>query len=321
VSSNGKMLALTSPNPLERAIEQVASKQRLDLRVGDWGFSLNLKSGKFEVYRAGRHDLAHLTVAWRTGSGDIDVHLTFGHEAAMRGAGKKRWVPVFKIPRASLEAAGVHVGAAAERVMLPHLRRNYRRFRPGWLAHRSYFVTVAGEEPMLDWLLGIAPRKRGKYRFESRRLLDPEAYPPELVDGTYDPRVLHWLEDRERRLPVSALRVRRRQIVRADGILLYYVAASNVTAGWYGIKQRDVQSMSRETCRSLFDSIVPLVKPEHADKWDQIVSGLGMDDHEGPRELSHGVRQFLRAPRNPIGQAAERGEVDRTPLWRRGSKK
>ena len=46
---------------------------RLDLRIDDWGFHLNMASGKFAVYRANQPDLAHVVVTWRTCAGQILV--------------------------------------------------------------------------------------------------------------------------------------------------------------------------------------------------------------------------------------------------------
>jgi len=60
------------------------------LASGEWGFVLNLNTGKFEVYRANRPDLAHLIIMWGTKSGEVDVHLTYRHEGAMAD-GKPCW--------------------------------------------------------------------------------------------------------------------------------------------------------------------------------------------------------------------------------------
>jgi len=275
--------------------------QPIRFGIGEWGFILNLNTGKFVVYRTKRPDLAHLTIMWGTRSGDLDVHLAYRHEGAMADSKPKDYVPLFTMSKASLEAAGMAYSENAERIMIPYLRRAYRKFRPGWLAHRNYYVTVLGNEIMMKWLRDLAPKRRRKYRFDPRRL-DPEHYPPEMLESVYDPRILHYLEGDELKVPVSATRVRRGHIVKDDGIQLFFMAGPNGTKGWWGMKQRDLHAMMREQVRYAFDKLVPLVQPEHADIWEQIVAGLGMEDFKESRSFAHTVRQFLTDPRNPVGR-------------------
>lgn len=276
-------------------------KRPLRFGTDEWGFVLNLNTGKFEVYRTNRPDLAHLTIMWGTRSGDLDVHLTYRHEGSMADGNPKDYVPLFTMSRALLEAAGIAYSENSERIMIPHLRRTYRKFRPGWLAHQNYFVTVFDNEMMMKWFRDLAPKRGRKYRFDPRRL-DPQHYPPEMLDCMYDPHVLHYLEEDELKAPVSASRIRRGHIVKEDGILLYFMSLPDGTTGWYGMKQRDVTAMMRDQMRYVFDKLVPLVQPGHADIWEKVVRGLGMNDFEGTRHMAHMVRQFLTNPRNLVGQ-------------------
>src|ERR1700733_174563 len=78
---------------------------RLDLRVDDWGFYVNMTRGKFEIYRANQPDLAHLVMMWRTASGELDVHVTYEHERALRPT-DKQYESIARFPLAELHALG-----------------------------------------------------------------------------------------------------------------------------------------------------------------------------------------------------------------------
>src|SRR5258708_35133575 len=91
----------------------VPEPARFDLRIADWGLSLNLASGKAQVYRANRPDLAHLTISWKRKNGEVsdylDVHLTYGHEQALAArTSNKDWRPFARIPIPKLERLGAH---------------------------------------------------------------------------------------------------------------------------------------------------------------------------------------------------------------------
>lgn len=273
----------------------------LRFSIGVWGFMVNLNAGKCVVHRANRPDLAHLTIMWGPERDHMDAHLALGHEGAMADGKPKQYVSLFKISKARLEEVGLAYSESVARIMIPHLRTAYRKFRPGWLAHQNYFLTVFDDEVMKKWLRDLAPKQGRKYRFDPQRL-DPQHYPPEMLTCAYDPRILHHLEEEDSKAPVSASRVRRGHIVNDDGILLNFLTLPDGTRGWYGMKQRDVTAMMSDHMKYLFDKLMPLVEPEHAAIWERVVKALGMEDFEQSRHIAHMIRQFLTNPRNLVGQ-------------------
>lgn len=279
--------------------------KRIDLALGsDWRVHVNFDSGKLVLSRANRPDLAHLTIFWGTASGELDIHLTHEHERAMVDREPKVHDPIAIFTKAELETAGLR---AQETIVNPRtiafLKAKYRKWRPGWLAANGYILTVSNREQVISWGKSVLPKKRGKYRFD-REKLDPSHVAGELVVQC-DPRALHCGAELQGTtggptFPVQAIRVVRGRIVAEDAISLNYTRGPDGTTAWWGAKHGDLHAFARQLGAVVFDRAIPLVRPEHADKFETIVRGMGLEELEDLRDGVTMVRAFLRNPRNPI---------------------
>jgi hypothetical protein len=280
--------------------------KRSGLQFGTWGINANFENGTFELYRVRRSELAHLTVLTKTTSGQIDCHLTFGHEAAMRGDGEKTHEPLFQVGPGDFAQLGRDANQAMEQVFRAHIHR-YRRFRPGWLRKRGYLVSVLERDAVQAWLKRSTPQKRRKFRVDPAVVFSAAHVPPEFVEELYDPAVLHALrsanvragvkEDSE--VVVYAFR-RIGDVKQRHGVLLSNTIGPNRRWGWWGIPNRDIFAVTRSIHMKLFDWLAPRIRAEHAERFEKIVVGLGLEEDEGGRRLAERVRSFLSNPRNPI---------------------
>ncbi|MFH0980413.1 MAG: hypothetical protein V2A79_02610 [Planctomycetota bacterium] len=270
---------------------------------------MTFDTGKLELYRAHRPELAHLTVLWKTKSGQIDVHLTYGHEAAMSGPGPKTHEALIQVYRDELEALGTRANEVMQQFVLEQLAAKYHRFRPGWLARNGYVVQVVAKKVVLDWLAGLAPKRRGKHRLDPETAFDLEQVPSEFLGEAYDPGVLHVLREEGVRtqpapdadVSVCAVRPRRGKAA-ADTIMLSYMLGLDGRVGWWGMANSDALRLQRVLLARFFDWAIPLVRPHHGEAFEKLVVGLGLDESSESQRFAQSVRQFLRDPRNPIRQ-------------------
>lgn len=279
-----------------------APLSRFDSALGDWRFSINLKSGKIEICRANRPELAHLTIAWRTQSRTLDIHLTFAHEQARGEKSGKRWEPIATIPLDELNALGEQGGRAIEAMSRSFIRAHARRFRPGWLARNGYAVCVFDRETLTELFKAAAPKERGKYRLQPNALLEPARLSATVGDFLFDPAVLHVVDVSRLAGPVNAVRLGHHGGVDRHGILLNHGLGPNGKRGWWGMKNRELNSWQAKMVLPFFDWLVPRIRPEHAEKFEQIARGLGLDEDEHACDVADGVRLFLSQPRNPVRQ-------------------
>jgi hypothetical protein len=276
---------------------------RFDLRFGEWGLYLNMQSGKFEIYRASRPDLAHLVLAWGTTSQEVDLHLTYEHEQAMaHGERNKAWVPLARIPRAELERLGEAAGLHLRDLLVPHLLKRWRRFRPGWLARNGYVVALEDPAAARILLTKIAPKKKRKFRLQIQALEDERwverelasVLGPDLGSEYYDPCVLNAEDVRGR---VGPIRLVRHHAGRNEVLMLHYMRGPDEKLGWWGLTSADMEVIKK--CLVLAFDWLLLVRPIHAHKFELIAKGLGLDEQPTTRSIADSMRRFLRAPRNP----------------------
>jgi hypothetical protein len=270
-------------------------------RIGDWVFSLSPGPGKLEVLKAGRPDLAHLTIFWGTKSGQLDFHLTHNHQQKMSGFAEKEWTPLIAIDQRDLERWGLLISQTIASKVVPEVLAVHRKFRPGWLGHRGYLVMLAEPDEMMGWMRRVAPKSRGKYRIRPEQFLDPVNYPTGLVGNIYDPKVLKDLREELAEagsdrpdILISAMRVHRRRVVPQDQIWLKYALGHDGTWGWWGTRYADFAPVRRLILKTFEDFLTPLLRPEHLDKFDQIVAGLGIAESDEGKRTAEGMRAFLR---------------------------
>jgi hypothetical protein len=257
----------------------------LRVRLGDFGVIYNQRTGKLEIYRADRKDLAHLTVAWGTKSGELDIHLTRGHESAMVGAGGKDYESLVRIPRTALEQVGIRVQRIVDESLVPQLMAIYRKYRPGWFGRRGYTIVFVEGDELRAWVGRAAPRVRGKYQLEADRIVDPANYPPSFVDSIYYPSVLDEIRDLALDIPVSAIRSRRGKVVSRDTITLRYTLGPDGTFGWWGTRQSDLRSAVRWSMAVISEIVLSIFGADYEMKLERILVGLGVDAEERARIL------------------------------------
>ncbi len=283
--------------------------KRIGVRFGSWGINVNFVNGTLELYRANRPDLAHLTVLWKTRSSEVDVHLTFGHEAAMLGSGPKLHEPLFRFRLEELDALGHGANVVAEQITRKHLLQHYKRFRPGWLARNGYMILVVERDVAFQWLKQTFPQKKRKFRLDPETAFKTENLPAEFLEEIYEPRVLHILRENgvrvgpmhDAEIAVQAVRYRSGNSAE-DNIFLSYTLGPDGTVGWWGMTNRDGERLHRTLAARLFDWAVPLVQTGHVELFEKVVAGLGLEEDEDGRRFSENVRAFLRDPRNPFRQ-------------------
>ena len=283
---------------------------RFDFQLGEFRIHVNLRSGKLVVSRAARKDLAHLTLSWRNRSGEIDIHLTRRHEqATLDGHGTDDYEPLFRLAQSEVEELGVGVGEASRQFFVDLVRTKWRRFRPGWLARNGY-VLVQIEPAAFDHALKrAAPKKRRKYRVDLEMLENGTWVAKDDV-AFYDASALHDLRHTERERPVQVVRV---SDGRTDRILLRHGRGPNGSVGWWGAIDREVMASSDKLQDRLLEWARPLVRAEHADKFEQIVQGLALEDTSFGRNLAASVRRFIRDARNQEARPVRRAETATSP--------
>jgi hypothetical protein len=172
-------------------------------------------------------------------------------------------------------------------------------------------------DEMMGWMDRAAPKSRGKFRLRPEQILDPANYPPGIVDNIYYPRILRDLGEElaesrgeelaesrgeelvepssgEPEISVSAIRIHRRRVVPQDQIWLRYTLGQDGTFGWWGTRYSDFAPVRRLVLKTFDELLGPLVRPEHLEKFDQIVDGLGMAESDDGKHTVENVRAFLR---------------------------
>lgn len=268
-------------------------KTRVDLSLADWGMSLNTNSKKFELYRAKRPDLAHLTLSWGTASGDVDVHLTYEHERAMKDDGEKDWRPLFRLTREDLAAFDLALPRWMEHLLSGYDSR-YRRFRPGWLNRNGYLIHFVPKAKIVAWGSALAPRRGGKHRLDPTAFLDPSRHPAAFRESLYTADILHDIDGSTEAHPIQAFSV--------DGCLDRTILLGRRLGhtGWWGMTYADSQAISNRVLTALFDVVVARRRPEHADAFEKLVAGLGLEEAEATRDIAAEVRGLLRDGRHPL---------------------
>lgn len=276
------------------------STRRFALRVGAWG--IHVRPPFVEIYRAGREDVAHLSMFFQTHNGELDFHLTYGHEQATRGEqASKRRVQLLKVPFAKAEEAGLAAGVAIERAAHEWGRSEFRRFRPGWLRRNGYLVALAAREDVAEMWSTITPKRRGKYRVSTswETAVANHVASFEL----YDPSVLHTLRAEGVRAGLMSDSVFVVTAVRPGEPVARHIALSYDTfgrdRGWWGVTHRSVLRMQRRLLIEFLKWLHLNSTPHHRDAWENVVVGLGLNETDTGRTLADNVRQVL-AGRNPL---------------------
>lgn len=260
----------------------------------------SLSDRKLVVARAHRPDLAHLTLSWGNASGEIDLHLTRNHEAAMSADGRKAWHRIFAVPGSVVGGAGLAFMHEIENEFVPRLVCEYRRYRPGWLSRNGYVVMLPDEAGYLELFREAAPRLRGKYRITPSVVFDEHRLEDIAVDGLYDPRALRFVDGRDLRTPVIAVQVHRGRVIDATRLCLSYRTFPNGEENWWGFRLRFINAFGHDACRQIFEWLVPRVGPRHLAEFDNVVTAMGLDEVPELQDFVRSGREFLRAPANPV---------------------
>lgn len=282
--------------------------------IADWGLSLSLSSGKAEVYRAKRPDLAHLTISWkrkvRNVEGEVigyelsdylDVHLTYGHEQALAAKARdKDWRPFARIPMSELERLGEHAGLESKNLFQRQLVRVLRPVRPGWMGRHGYWVVLAEADKFISLMQALTYKKHRKYHVRHERFQDTDALAQDAGDcmEIFDPYVLHVLDPTKLTKPIIAVTERHGHA----RIFLFPVPLPGPEGGvrWMSMREKDMSRTMNKLLSAFYDWMVPRMRPEHAAKLEELLRGLGTDDFEFTRDLGDGFRQFFANPRNPV---------------------
>jgi hypothetical protein len=127
--------------------------------------ALDFGSRKLVVVRVDRKDLPHLTFSWGNASGEVDAHLT---PASPKGENDRQ--SILKMQESELKA---RFGDLLKQVW-EHARKSRVLMiwgvQPRWLAEQGYVLLGPKDEPVIAWLQGALPKKRGKYRLDETRL-------------------------------------------------------------------------------------------------------------------------------------------------------
>jgi hypothetical protein len=202
----------------------------------------------------------------------------------MSGEGAKTYEPLVRIAPAELSRLGLRVNSIVQR-STPTLLAGYRKFRPGWLGHRSYFIVFVEGDEWLEWMRRVAPKIRGKFELRPEQIIDPKAYPASFAGSIYCPTILDEIREEGKELGVTAIRVRHRRVVGRDSITLRYTLGPDGTVGWWGMKHGSVGAMHRLSTELLSELIVGLLGPDHASKVERILTGLGVPEEKGRKVL------------------------------------
>lgn len=288
---------LGKPTSTRDDIEPPTEVTRWDLALAEWRFSLNLSSGKFEVLRAGRPDLAHLTISWRNKSESLDIHLTYDHEAASRGEVPKSWDPILSKPLSEVRSLAEAM-VNGMRGFFEFASACNRKYRPGWLADRGYRVSFMSREHARHLVKEGLPRRRRKYRFEPERVLNDDLV--EIVKDNQDPRILSTADKSSIAMPIFVRRPLRPGRHSADQIVITHrIGPDGKGEGWWGMSARAHESMLRRFAQLLSDELLPRITPAFAEPTEKIIQGLGLGESPETQGLARDLRAFFCDRRNP----------------------
>ncbi len=147
--------------------------------------------GRREKGSDGAPRYPHLTIAWATASGELDIHLKY--EARQ---GDDRYESLLRRPVLELAEAFVERFEECSLALALDFEAKGRFFRPGWLWKQGYAVMWISPEDLLgyvnEWL---PPKRRKKYDFAGRPFIN-HARMLEVADRhLYHPEILHVLRD------------------------------------------------------------------------------------------------------------------------------
>ena len=276
-----------------------------------WGFDVSFNTGKLKIFRRGRSDLAHLTFAWKTRSGEVDVHLTYDHETSAGNTRSKRYVPIFRMQSSDLETWGEAANEAAAKIVEASLRQVYKPYRPGWLGRNGYIVSVMQEHEVLAWLKGVVPKRRRKYRLDPERLTNLDKTMPDAFrENLYDPSILHLLPEmfdldplsHSQKIAVMAHYVRRGVGRVRKQIHLGYRLGPSGEIGWWGARNDAAARLNRQVLAQFFDWLLSQRTSERHELALEVVRGLGMHEGEDGERLVANVNRFFTTGVNPIRQ-------------------
>jgi len=281
-------------------------RRAVNLRWSWTDLTFSLSDRKLVIARRGRPELAHLTASWGHASGEVDVHLTFGHEAAMTGDVEKDHQSLFVVTPDTLRIAGEASERLTNGLMMPFVLRRHRRYRPGWLARSGYVVVAAGDEERGQLLNLVAPKARGKVRVDLRALVDPATHLAVLSENVFPPEILSHPEfaalvrgPYRHPLPVTAVRVRGGRVADRDTIHLTHGPDFRGVTGWCGIMNGHTVAFARQISGFMYEWLAPRVGSRHAEMLDRIVVGMALDEIDDLRSIIHSIGRFLRDPTNP----------------------
>lgn len=266
---------------------------RFDVRIDDWGFHLNFTSGKLEIYRASRPDLAHLIVAWGTASEELDIHLTFDHEQAGADRDAKKYLSILRLPKSVVESHMDLLGESSRELFASRFARIYRRYRPGWLARNDYWVLAADADTLLDWIRKAAPKSRAKHRIDLDRLETAFGLTDELARRIVDPYVLHEDLLREHGLTVQVLQLQNGHLRQDRGLLLSHTLGPNGRMGWWGVRVDEYRTAYTRFLSEVVKRLRPFLTAEVEAKFELIAAGIGLSETESGLEFAENLRRCL----------------------------
>jgi hypothetical protein len=146
-----------------------------------------------------RPELPHLTILFKTTSGEIDGHL----KDEMADPGVYPYTPLFRIPTARLNDFEVQFAPNFSDAML-RLFKNARKVRPGWLKRNGYVLAISHSDELKARFLEAAPKIRGRRRVDLSKL--KAAFEDASQVSLLDPSALQSLELKNHVEPILAVR-------------------------------------------------------------------------------------------------------------------
>jgi len=293
------------------ASEQSVVQKAFNLRWRWLGLAFSVSDRKLVISRKRGPRTVHLTVAYRTASGQVDFHLK--HEPP--APGEEAYVPLAKIAPEHLASFGEFLNwtwAPLVREVTDH----WKPVRPGWLSRCGYAVLLVEREKSLERFRAFVPSKRrGKHDLTFEPLKDPK-YVRQFVDSLYPGRILRYVPPNLVQLPIHAEIVGRRK--RRHSLLIGSFAIDGRDR-WLMIPKQRMIEMSDKLGAEMVSRLGAALSPEFGTLIETVVDELGLDEIAELGDLLAGVRRFVASPHGAVEKARRRAKAWTAPKRERES--
>jgi hypothetical protein len=154
------------------------------------------------IRRNDREELPHLSIFFKTASGEMDGHL----KNELPAPGTEVYTPLFRFPAAKLGNFATEFARTFE----PEFRNLYstlKRATPAWLRRNGYVLAFSKTDALSSRISDFAPKLRGKHRVDLEKL--KELFSGEASQVTLlDPSALKSNELKNHNSPIFAVRRR-----------------------------------------------------------------------------------------------------------------